>query len=374
MNTIIAFIFMFGLLVFIHELGHLIFATRAGMLEREFAIGFGPKIFSHRKDETLYTIRMLPIGGYVRVAGDDPEIVELKPGYHIGIEFNEQNKVNKIIVNNKSNHPNAKVVEVEQIDLDHDLTLLCHDLNTEERQQYDIDRKALFVMDEKETLIAPYDRQFGSKSVGKKAMQVFAGPLMNFLLAIAIFWGLGFIQGVPVEEASLGSVQDGSPAEQAELMEGDTITSIDGKEINDWTEFVLYVQERPGEEIALTADRDGQMIEASLVTNSFETETGEMIGRIGVKRDFDKAPLEVFSYGFTQVYEIGTLILDALGMLVTGQLSLDALAGPVGIYTATDEVVQTGILNFFMWTAMLSINLGIVTSSIGWRSSDVPRL
>ena len=360
MNTIIAFIFMFGLLVFIHELGHLIFAKRAGMLAREFAIGFGPKIFSHRKDETLYTIRMLPIGGYVRVAGDDPEIVELKPGYHIGIEFNEQNKVNKIIVNNKSNHPNAKVVEVEQIDLDHDLTLLCHDLNTEERQQYDIDRKALFVMDEKETLIAPYDRQFGSKSVGKKAMQVFAGPLMNFLLAIAIFWGLGFIQGVPVEEASLGSVQDGSPAEQAELMEGDTITSIDGKEINDWTEFVLYVQERPGEEIALTADRDGQMIEASLVTNSFETETGEMIGRIGVKRDFDKAPLEVFSYGFTQVYEIGTLILDALGMLVTGQLSLDALAGPVGIYTATDEVVQTGILNFFMWTAMLSINLGIV--------------
>lgn len=345
---------------FIHELGHLIFAKRAGMLAREFAIGFGPKIFSHRKDETLYTIRMLPIGGYVRVAGDDPEIVELKPGYHIGIEFNEQNKVNKIIVNNKSNHPNAKVVEVEQIDLDHDLTLLCHDLNTEERQQYDIDRKALFVMDEKETLIAPYDRQFGSKSVGKKAMQVFAGPLMNFLLAIAIFWGLGFIQGVPVEEASLGSVQDGSPAEQAELMEGDTITSIDGKEINDWTEFVLYVQERPGEEIALTADRDGQMIEASLVTNSFETETGEMIGRIGVKRDFDKAPLEVFSYGFTQVYEIGTLILDALGMLVTGQLSLDALAGPVGIYTATDEVVQTGILNFFMWTAMLSINLGIV--------------
>ncbi|MFC0014384.1 MULTISPECIES: RIP metalloprotease RseP [Allobacillus] len=360
MNTVIAFIFMFGLLVFIHELGHLIFAKRAGMLAREFAIGFGPKIFSYRKDETLYTIRLLPIGGYVRVAGDDPEIVELKPGYHIGIEFNEQNKVNKIIVNNKSKYPNAKVVEVEHIDLDHDLILLCHDLNTEERIQYEIDRKALFVMDEKETLIAPYDRQFGSKSVGKKAMQVFAGPLMNFLLAIVIFWGLGFVQGVPVEEASLGSVEEGSPAEQAELVEGDTITSIDGKEINDWTEFVLYVQERPSEEIALTVDRAGETIETSLVTNSYETETGEMIGRIGVTRDFDKAPLEVFSYGFTQVYEIGKLILDALGMLVTGQLSLDALAGPVGIYTATDEVVQTGILNFFMWTAMLSINLGIV--------------
>ncbi len=360
MNTVIAFIFMFGLLVFIHELGHLIFAKRSGMLAREFAIGFGPKVFSYRKDETLYTIRLLPIGGYVRVAGEDPEIVELKPGYHIGVEFNDENKVNKIIVNNKSKYPNAKVVEVERIDLDHDLTLDCFDLNSEEREHYDIDRKALFVMDDKETLIAPYDRQFGSKKVGQKAMQVFAGPMMNFLLAVVIFWGLGFIQGVPVEEAHLGGIQEDSPAAQAELMTGDEVVSVDGNEIDNWVDFVMYVQERPDEEITLGVNRDGDLFETSLVTTAHETETGETIGRIGVMRDFDKAPLEVFTYGFTQVYDIGVLILDAVGMLVTGQLSLDALAGPVGIYTATDEVVQTGILNFFMWTAMLSVNLGIV--------------
>jgi regulator of sigma E protease len=92
---------MFGLLVSVHEWGHLIFAKRAGMLAREFAIGFGPKIFSFIKNETLYTIRLLPIGGYVRVAGDDTEIVELKRVHHIGLSFNQEGKVTQIIVNNK---------------------------------------------------------------------------------------------------------------------------------------------------------------------------------------------------------------------------------------------------------------------------------
>ncbi|MGP4072213.1 RIP metalloprotease RseP [Piscibacillus sp. B03] len=359
-DTIIAFIFMFGLLVFIHEFGHLIFAKRAGMLAREFAIGFGPKIFSYRRDETLYTVRLLPIGGYVRVAGEDPEIIDLKPGYHIGLEFNEQNKVSKIIVNNKSKHPNAKVVEVERIDLDHDLVIECFDINTDERYQYAVDRKALFVMDEKETLIAPYDRQFASKSVGKKGMQVFAGPLMNFLLAIAIFIGLGLYQGVPDDQAVVGNVQEDTPASEAGLMSGDEILNINGESINDWVSFVEYVQERPNEEINLTIERDGEVIETSLTTMSRELDTGESIGQVGIQRNLVDSPIEAFKFGFTQTYEVGKLILTALGQLVTGQLSLDALAGPVGIYDATDEVVQTGFINFLTWTAMLSINLGII--------------
>src|SRR5690625_5788273 len=109
---------MFGLLVSIHERGHLIFAKKAGMLAREFAIGFGPKIFSFTRNETLYTIRLVPAGGYVRVAGDDPEIIDIKPGHHIGLEFNESGKVDKIIVNNKDKHPNARVIEVERVDLE----------------------------------------------------------------------------------------------------------------------------------------------------------------------------------------------------------------------------------------------------------------
>ena len=80
LQTVVSFIVIFGTLVFVHELGHLVFAKRAGILCREFAIGFGPKVLSFRKNETLYTIRLLPIGGFVRMAGEDQEMVDLKPG------------------------------------------------------------------------------------------------------------------------------------------------------------------------------------------------------------------------------------------------------------------------------------------------------
>ena len=79
-----------------HELGHFIFAKRAGIMVREFAIGFGPKIFGMRKGETLYTIRLLPLGGYVRMAGQDFDTVELKPGYRIGVVLNEEEEIIKL--------------------------------------------------------------------------------------------------------------------------------------------------------------------------------------------------------------------------------------------------------------------------------------
>ena len=87
MQTVIAFILIFGSLVFFHELGHFIFAKRAGIMVREFAIGMGPKIFGMTKGETIYTLRLLPIGGYVRMAGEDTDTVELQPGYRVAISY-----------------------------------------------------------------------------------------------------------------------------------------------------------------------------------------------------------------------------------------------------------------------------------------------
>lgn len=359
LTTVIAFICMFGLLVFIHEFGHLIFAKRAGMLAREFAIGFGPKIFSFTRSETVYTIRLLPVGGYVRVAGEDPEIVELKPGHHIGLEFNNEGKVNKIIVNNKSKHPNARVIEVEHADLDHNLIINGYEIDEDERLSFAVDRKAFFVMDEKETQIAPYDRQFASKSVGKRAMQLFAGPMMNFLLAIFIFLLLGFIQGVPTEEAMLGDIQADSPAAEAGFQKGDEVVEIEGKSVSTWEEFTKIVQDNPEETLAMKVEREGQLVDISVVPREHEIQ-GQTIGQIGVLHPVEKSFLNTVEYGFTKPYEVTKLILTNLGMLVTGQLSLDALSGPVGIYDATDAVVQTGFMNFLMWTAILSINLGIV--------------
>ncbi len=101
-NTVIAFIIIFGTLVFFHELGHLLLAQRAGILCREFAIGFGPKIFLS-KNETVYTIRPLPVGGFVRMAGEDPEMIEVKPGYTVGLLFNKDDQVEKVIINQRKN-------------------------------------------------------------------------------------------------------------------------------------------------------------------------------------------------------------------------------------------------------------------------------
>jgi len=359
LTTVIAFVLMFGLLVFVHEWGHLIFAKRAGMLAREFAIGFGPKIFAFTKNETLYTIRLLPIGGYVRVAGEDPELVELKAGHHVGLEFNDQGKVKRIIVNNKSKHPHARVIEVERADLDHRLMIEGYEIDEDERLAFEVDPKAMFVMDEKETQIAPYDRQFASKSVPQRAMQLFAGPLMNFVLAIVLFLILGFIQGVPSNQAVLGEIQEGSPAESSGLQKGDEVIAIDGESVSSWEEFTTIVRSHPSEEIVITVEREDQTEQIAVTPATLENQDMK-IGQVGVAQTFEDSFFKKITFGFTQTYEWSTLILTNLGKLVTGQFSLDMLSGPVGIYDATDQVVKTGLTNFIMWTAILSINLGIV--------------
>ncbi len=353
---------MFGLLVFIHEWGHLIFAKRAGMLAREFAIGFGPKIFAFTRNETVYTIRLLPIGGYVRVAGEDPEIIELKPGHHVGLEFNDAGKVNKIIVNHKSKHPNARIIEVEHADLDHKLRIEGYEVDEQdEKLSFEVDPKAFFVMDERETQIAPYDRQFASKTIGQRAMQLFAGPMMNFVLAIVIFLILGLIQGVPVEEAKMGQIQPDSPAQEAGMKSDDEVIKIEDQSVSTWKEFTSIVRKNPGEELDIVVLRNGEEVPLTIVPAEVPGQEGQgSYGQIGVYQGFEKSVLGTITYGFTQTFETTKLIVTNLAMLITGQLPIETLSGPVGIYDATDQIVQTGFMNFLMWTAMLSINLGIV--------------
>src|SRR5699024_7432760 len=160
----------------------------------------------------------------------DPEIIDIKPGHHIGLEFNESGKVDKIIVNNKGKHPNARVIEDERVDLDHDLAIEGYEIGLEEENlKFNVDETAYVIMDAQKTLIAPFNRQFSSKTVGQRAMQLFAGPVMNFLLAIVIFIILGFIQGVPIDQAVVGEVQSDSPAEEVGMKADDEIISVNDK-------------------------------------------------------------------------------------------------------------------------------------------------
>lgn len=362
MTTVIAFIVIFGALVFFHELGHLIFAKRAGILCREFAIGFGPKVFSFTKDETVYTIRLLPIGGFVRMAGEDAEVIDIKPGYRVGLILDKDENVQKIVLNNKDKYPNAIIMEVEFADLEHNL-LVKGFLDGEEEEvlkSYKVLPNAVIIEDGVENQIAPYDRQFASKTLGQRTMAIFAGPMMNFVLAFFIFLIYGLLQGVPSNEPVLGKLSEDGAAISAGLKQGDYVQAIDGTEISYWKEVVQIIRENPNNEIVFSIQRDGNDLDIPVTPKVNKLEDGQTIGIIGVYSPTEKSPLKALVFGATETYTWTIEIFQALGKLITGQFSIDALSGPVGIYQSTDMVAESGIYDLMRWAGMLSINLGIM--------------
>lgn len=362
LSTVIAFIVIFGALVFFHELGHLIFAKRAGILCREFAIGMGPKVFSYTKNETLYTIRLLPIGGYVRMAGEDPEMVEIKPGYRIGLLFDEKEEVSKIILNNKEKYPDIRIIEVEYADVEHELVIKGYEEGDDDEtlKTFTVSRKAKFVENGVESLIAPYDRQFASKTLGQRTMAIFAGPMMNFVLAFVVFVIIALIQGIPTDEPMLGKLTPDGAALEAGLKEGDIVHSVDGAEISSWNDVVEVIQEHPEKELEFFLEREGKEMTISVTPKKQVLEDGKTIGIIGVYSPMEQSPLKAVVYGAKEVYSWTIEIFSMLGKLITGQFSIDALSGPVGIYHSTDAVAKSGVLYLMKWAGVLSINLGIM--------------
>ncbi|MCM2533426.1 RIP metalloprotease RseP [Neobacillus pocheonensis] len=360
MTTVIAFIVIFGALVFFHELGHFVFAKRAGILCREFAIGFGPKVFSHKKGETTYTIRLLPIGGFVRMAGEDPEMVEIKPGYRIGLLFDKADKVNKIILNNKEKFPNCRIVEVEYADIERDLVIKGYPEDEEESlKTFLIDPQAVLVENGIESQIAPIDRQFGSKTLAQRAMAIFAGPMMNFVLAFVVFIVIALLQGVQTNDPKLGEITPDGAAKAAGLQKGDVVQSINGSEISSWSDVVEIIRKNPNQKLNFSINRDGKD-KTITVTPIEKTVDGQKTGLIGVYSPVEKSPVQAISSGFTETYFWTKQIFVMLGKLVTGQFSINMLSGPVGIYVSTDTVAKSGIYYLMKWAAILSINLGIM--------------
>lgn len=359
MQTVIAFILIFGSLVFFHELGHFLFAKRAGIMVREFAIGMGPKIFGMTKGETVYTLRLLPIGGYVRMAGEDTDTVELQPGYRVALITNEENIVEKIVLNQKTHYQNVIFLEVERADLERDLWIEGYD-EDDQFVRYNVSRTAMIVENSMEQMIAPLDRQFNSKSVGARAMAIFAGPLFNFILAFFIFLIIGLIQGIPSEEPIIAEVMDNSVASGAGLVAGDKVVKVNGQSISTWEELSEQIVDNPNKPVTFEVEREAGNEIIELTPNAVEQEVGPPYGQIGVMRSIEKNPLQAVVYGVEETYNMVVTIGTLVGQLVTGQLSIEALSGPVGIYKTTENVVTFGFYNILYFAAMLSVNLGIM--------------
>lgn len=364
--TIIAFIIVFGVLVTVHEYGHMFFAKRAGIMCPEFAIGMGPKILSFRKNETLYTIRLLPVGGYVRMAGDGLEEPPVQPGMHVKIKLNKNDEITHIILDDHHKFQQIEAIEVKKCDFKEGLFIEGITAYDEERHHFNIADKAFFVENGSLVQIAPKHRQFTYKKPYQKFLALIAGPLFNFLLTLVLFIGLAYYQGTPTN--GISDVAKDSPAEKAGLHSGDKIVKVGDYKVTDQKSLRSATDKIKDNPTQVTVKRDGHektfKITPKKQTIQQTKLTKQTIYQLGVAPEREHTVFKSLVAGVENTIQAGKVIFTAIvGMIAsifTGQFSLDMLNGPVGIYHHVDSVVKTGIVNIVYMTATLSINLGLM--------------
>lgn len=348
-------VLVFFVIVTIHEWGHFYFAKRAGILVREFAIGFGPKLFSVKKGETRYTLRLIPAGGFVRMAGEDPELVEVQPGQTIAVRIKD-GAVTRLYLDRLDDRSGTVRGEVVSLDLEHKLVIK---LDIEgDVETFLVQPQALIIARGQETQIAPYNRQFGSKPVRKRAMAIFAGPMMNFILAFVLFGVYVQLAGVP-EKLLIGEATKGKPAYAANLQQGDVIDAINGEPIGtDFEHMVELIGESVGKPIKLDVVRNGELMSVTVTPVADEHGVGK-IGIVPMYETRNATISETVTKSATLMKDMTILIFDGFKMLVTGQFKLDDLGGPVRTAEMTSEIARQGFDKLTSWTALLSLYLGI---------------
>ncbi len=246
---IIVFVLILGLIVLLHEGGHFIMAKRAGIMCYEFAIGMGPVIYQFRKGETVYSIRAIPIGGFVSMAGEEVESNVLT-GYAKCQLIFDGNKVSTIIVDQKKFSVSEKTYNILKNDLigtkDALSDELYLDLEDIEGNKYHfiVKRDASIAFPKKQTYqIAPYERNFVNKKIGERFLAVFAGPAMNFVLAVFVFFILGLCRGYSDPNVTFvdGIVKD-TPAYDAGLRDGDEVLYIGTSDLKNVTEDMYFTK------------------------------------------------------------------------------------------------------------------------------------
>lgn len=358
--NVLAFLAIFGLIVVIHEFGHFYFAKKSGILVREFAIGMGPKIFAHTgQDGTVYTIRILPVGGYVRMAGWGEDTTEIKTGQAASLTLNEQGVVTRINLSQKQIDRTSLPISITEYDLEDRLEITG--LVLDEVKTYPVDHDATIVEEDgTELRIAPLDVQYQNASIWGRLITNFAGPMNNFILGLVAFTLLVFLQG-GVADPSTNQIRvtpDGAVV-AAGLQSGDAIVEIDSRKIDNWEQLIKAVDEatagsKQSEPIKITYIRDGQ-------TQTAEVTPKEENGRyyIGVQPGLKTGLVDKLVGGATMAWRSVFTILNALKQLIA-KPSLDQLGGPVAIYQVSSAAVKGGLQDMIELLALLSINLGIV--------------
>lgn len=234
---ILAFFFVLGLIILIHEGGHFFFARRAGILCREYAFGMGPALFQKRKGETLYSIRLFPIGGYCAIAGEEVEEDMLQGVEKVKLKF-VGGEITNIYLNldDKPDYKTYNLISYDIFDEEQTGNLFMKVELDGVESTYPVNNQA-FIHDKKiEMQIAPFNRTLGSKSLGKRALVMFGGPMFNFILAFFVFIIVGLFVGyIDYNNNQISRVEEDGPAYVAGLESNDYITELT---IGDYTVVV----------------------------------------------------------------------------------------------------------------------------------------
>ena len=308
LNSILPFIVLILVVVFIHEYGHYYLAKRYGVKVTDFSIGFGKELFGwNDKLGTRWKICWIPLGGYVKFFGDRNVFSQ-----------SDQEEIIK------------KYSEDE--------------------------RKKLFIL----------------KPLYQRSLIVAAGPIANFILAIVIFLFIYMFVGKDFTPAVINEVQKDSPAEVAGLMKNDVILEIDGTEVKSILDVSKLITMSTSDFIDFKVSRYDQDVLLKVKPNIVETEDnlgnkinkrmiGIMVGPYNNKVNHVKlGPAKALYYSLNEVYFVTISSLKYLGSILTGSGDSSQLGGPIRIAKITGQVAQFGIVPFLSIMAYISISLGLI--------------
>jgi regulator of sigma E protease len=331
-------IIVFGLVIFVHELGHFLAAKAVGVYAPRFSIGFGPALWRRRWGETEYILALLPLGGYVRMASREDEATAFIEG--------------------GSEEGSAQQVGASGADP------VVEGARTRRR---DWDPEALIPFGPKPV---PEHRWFESKPLPARLFILIAGVSMNAILAIAVSTSVFAVYGRQYVPAVVDSVVAGRPAERAGLQRGDSILAIDTAQVRRWTDVLTRVSASPGREIAIEVARGGERVripvvpEATVDTNPL-TGREVTVGRIGaapVNRVI-REPVglgEAAVNGWRATWAMGGAVVTVVGGLFSGGVPVSQLGGPIAIGRASVEAARSGVEQLLSLVAFLSINIAVL--------------
>jgi regulator of sigma E protease len=320
MLAYIAPIFVFGLVVFVHELGHFIAAKAVGVYTPRFSIGFGKALLRRRYGETEYILAALPIGGYVRMASRDDEATAF-------LEGGSENAATQVT------------------DASH------------------LDPNAMIPFGPKPI---PQDRWFESKPLWARMLILLSGVTMNVVLALVVTTGMYAHYGRPYLSTTADSLFAGRPGALAGLQHGDSIVAIDGKSV-DWEGLVRKVSSSPRVPLRFDVLRKGERLNFTIVPVSdtvTNPSTGKLdsVGRIGILPVQLATPVsmgEAVTSGWRATWRMAGTVIDALHGLATRRVSASELGGPIMIAQASVQAARGGLEQLLFLIALISTNLAV---------------